>query len=367
MMYFNNTNISDCANVFLNKVLQSKRVSAGEMAREFEEQLKIQLGLLKKPLSVNSGTSGLHLALAVAGVKPGDEVILPAQTFIATGLVVLMQHAIPVFADIQPWTGNIDPESIRKKITKKTKAIMAVHWGGYPCDMDEIHAIAKEYNLPVIEDAAHALGASYKNQAIGNLSDFTIFSFQAIKHLTTGDGGAICCLKEEHAKELARRRWFNIDRDHAKPSILGEREYNSEAVGYKYHMNDLSAALGLANLTDLRKTIERHIQIGNYYQDHLKNIGGTRLLNYSNDRQSVFWMFPLLVERREDFIRALKDRGVPASVVHRRIDRNQIFGGKTPHLAGQEFFDAYQVALPVHTALTDEDLANIFQAIQKGW
>jgi perosamine synthetase len=166
-------------------------LSEGRLVKEFEEKLEKELGL-KNPIAVNSGTSALHLAIVLAGIGPGDEVILPAQTFIATGLVIAQEKAVPVFADIQYKTGNIDPNKIEEKITKKTKAILVVHWGGTPCDMDEIHTIAKKHKLVVIEDAAHALGATYKKRPIGSISDFTCFSFQAIKHLTTGDGGAVC-------------------------------------------------------------------------------------------------------------------------------------------------------------------------------
>jgi perosamine synthetase len=153
---FFNTNISPNAIERASQVLQTGFVSEGRLVKDFEATLATQLDIIN-PVAVNSGTSALHLGLALAGVGPGDEVIIPAQTFVATGLVVLMQYAQPVFADIQYETGNIDPESIRQKITEKTKAIMPVHWAGYPCDMDEINAIAQEYNLAVVEDAAHAL------------------------------------------------------------------------------------------------------------------------------------------------------------------------------------------------------------------
>ena len=174
-MDFFNTHISDKAISSVKDVLKSGFVSAGNIAKNFEDALERELGLIN-PISVNSGTSALHLGLAVANIKPGDEVILPAQTFIATGLAVLMQGATPVFADIQYDTGNIDPESIRNKITERTKLIIAVHWGGYPCDMDEINNIANEFNILVMEDAAHALGALYKNKPIGSISNFTAFS-----------------------------------------------------------------------------------------------------------------------------------------------------------------------------------------------
>ena len=185
-----NTYIHPSASEKISEVLSSTFISEGEIVKEFEAELCKKL-LLKNIVTVNSGTSALHLSLDLSGISEGDEVICPAQTFVASALVILQQKAIPVFADIDYETGNISVESIKKKITNKTKAIIPVHWGGYPCDMDEINLVAKQNNLIVIEDAAHALGATYKSQAIGALSDYTCFSFQAIKHLTTGDGGAI--------------------------------------------------------------------------------------------------------------------------------------------------------------------------------
>lgn len=170
-MDFFHTHISERAIELADKVLRSTFISEGEFVKQFEGELSQRLGFIN-PVAVNSGTSALHLALAVAGVGKGHEVILPAQTFVATGLAVLMQGAIPVFADIQYETGNIEPTSIREKITKKTKAIVPVHWGGYPCDMDAINSIAEEHGLTVIEDAAHALGAIYKGRPIGSISHF---------------------------------------------------------------------------------------------------------------------------------------------------------------------------------------------------
>ena len=147
----------------INKILSSTFLSEGKLVEEFEKRLSSNLGM-KNPVAVNSGTSALHLALVLAGVKEKDEVILPAQTFIATGSVILQQKATPIFADIDYSTGNILVEDIKNKLSSKTKAIVVVHWGGYPCDMDEIIELAKKYNISVIEDAAHALGATYKKR-----------------------------------------------------------------------------------------------------------------------------------------------------------------------------------------------------------
>lgn len=365
-MNFFYTHISSQAKESVNRILDTTFISAGKIAEQFEKELEAVLKL-QNVVTVNSGTSALHLGLNVAGIKEGDEVIIPAQTFISTGLSVLMQRAVPVFADIQVETGNIDPESIKGKITSRTRAIIPVHWGGYPCDMDEINVIASNYNLKVIEDAAHALGASYKGKPIGTLSDFTAFSFQAIKHLTTGDGGALCCDKNEDYQAAKQKRWFGIDRENSKPSILGEREYDVSELGYKYHLNDYAAALGLANLNDITGILNRHRDISNIYRKGLDKVPGLTLLKYNSDRQSSYWIFTILVQRREDFIRKLSSCGIPSSVVHLRIDKNSVFGGVRKELINQEKFNEFQLSLPVHSELTDEDINYIIETIKKGW
>jgi perosamine synthetase len=365
-MDFFHTHVSEKAIELATETLRSSFLSEGKRVRQFEEALTRALGL-PNPVAVNSGTSALHLALEVAGVRRGDEVILPPQTFVASGLAILMCGATPVFADIQPRTGNIDPNSIREHLTPRTKAIMPVHWGGYPCDMDEINAIASEHGLAVVEDAAHALGATYKGRPVGTLSRFTAFSFQAIKHLTTGDGGLVCCLDGVDLRELRRRRWFGIDRERDQPSILGERVYDLDVVGYKYHLNDLAAAVGLGNLADLPANLARHREIAGRYADRLRNLPGIQLLDEQPDRESSCWLFTILVERREDFVRALKTRGVPTSVVHQRIDRNRILGGIRSGLEGQEHFDSLQVAVPVHAGLSNADVELVIDSIKAGW
>ena len=365
-MDFFNTYISEKSIENAVKTLKSTYISEGKLVKEFEEKLSTKLGLIN-PVCLNSGSSALHLALVLAVVDEGDEVIIPPQTFIATGMVVLYQKARPVFADIQTDTGNIDTDSIKKKITIKTKAIIPVHWGGYPCDLDEINNIAKEHGLAVIEDAAHALGAAYKGKPIGSISRFTAFSFQAIKHLTTGDGGAIACLNKADEIEAKKRRWFSIDRANSKPSILGEREYDADIIGYKYHMNDLAASIGLGNLKDFDKNKKRIIKIAKRYRTAFNSISGLKLLNYKSDRESSYWLFTILVDRREDFIRALKSRGVPASVVHLRIDKNSVFGGIKNDLPGMEYFNEHQVSVPIHAGLTEEDIELVIDSVKKGW
>ncbi|HEY4784584.1 MAG TPA: DegT/DnrJ/EryC1/StrS family aminotransferase [Bacteroidales bacterium] len=360
------THISSKAKEKVFDVLTSTFLSEGKLVEEFEQELCKKMGIIQ-PVALNSGTSALHLALILAGVEPDDEVIIPSQTFIATGLAVLMCRAKPVFADIQLETGNMSPESFQKKITEKTKAVIPVHWGGYPCDLEEITEIAKKHNIKVIEDAAHAFGAMYKNKSIGSISDFTCFSFQAIKNLTTGDGGALCCIDQE-SYELAKiKRWFGIDRKNSKPSLLGEREYDVTELGYKYHLNNYAAALGLANLEDIEKILQRRREIANIYYTELKQVPGIKLLNYQSDRISSYWLFTFLVENREKFIIKLKENGIPSSVVHLRIDKNTIFKNSYCELQNQNLFNELQISIPIHQQLTENDIEIIVKTIKSGW
>lgn len=365
-MDFFHTSVSPRAVELVNETLKSTFLSEGARVKEFEQALASQLGLAN-PVALNSGTSALHLPLVLAGVGPGDDVILPAQTFIATGLVILMQQAVPVFADIDPLTGTITPASIAAKITPRTRAIIPVHWAGYPCDLDEINSLAAQHGIAVVEDAAHALGATYKSKPIGAISRFTAFSFQAIKHLTTGDGGALCCLDPADAQSALARRWFGIDRAHSKPSILGERDYDVASPGFKYHLNDLAAALGLGNLSDFPARLARRREIAARYRRELAAVPGLHLLRLAPDRTHACWLFTILVDRREDFIRKLASHNIPASVVHLRIDHNSVFGGQRRDLPGQDDFNSRQVSIPLHEALTEDDVQNIVSVIKHGW
>jgi perosamine synthetase len=360
------TYIHPSAKQIINQTIDSTFISEGKKVKEFEGQLSQKLGIVN-PVALNSGTTALHLAMILAGIKEGDEVICPAQSFVSSALVIVQQGARPVFADIKYETGNVDPLSIRKKITDRTKAIICVHWGGMPCDMDEIHSIAKEYNLIVIEDAAHAIGAVYKEKFVGSISEYTCFSFQAIKHVTTGDGGAIACLDPGKANEAFTRRWFGIDRAKSKPSVLGERQYDISMLGFKYHLNDYSASLGLANMTDIIERLQWLREKAAYYRQALKNIPGIQLWECPTDRQSAWWLFGIHVEQRIDFINALAERGVAASVVHQRIDRNSIFGGMDQSLVNQKRFEETQVHIPLHSCMTNEQVEIVVDAIKKGW
>lgn len=364
---FFNTDIHPEAFVKVREVLQSSFLSEGKLVADFESALSHQLGILN-PVALNSGTSALHLALVVAGIGIGDEVIIPSQTFIATGLAVLMTGAIPVFADILYNTGNIDPSDVERKISPKTKAVMPVHWGGYPCEMDQIIEIARRNNLLVIEDAAHAIGAKYKGVFVGAIGDMTCFSFQAIKHLTTGDGGLLACKNRYHYERAMILRWFGIDRKKSPISESGERNYNLKELGYKYHMNNYAAALGLANLQVLSANIQRRRQIAEFYNAELKDIPGISLFHYEQGKESSYWLYGFHVEKRDAFISKLGSLGIPSSVVHVGIHKNELFkhdSVKSLHV--QKAFDNSQVHIPVHNGLTNNQIQAIIKAIKTGW
>jgi len=346
--------------------LRSGYIGEGPVVAEFEAAFKNQLHT-PFALGVTSGTTALHLALAVAGVGPDDEVITSAQTMMATSHAILAHYAKPVFADIQFQTGNMNPTDIEHRINKRTKAILIVHWAGYPCDLDEIHAVASKYDLPVIEDAAHALGATYKGQTIGGISPFTCFSFQAIKHITTGDGGMMCFTQEEDFDKARRRRWYGIDRKKREPSILGEPVWDVSEVGYKSHMNDIAASLGVEHLKDLETQLKRRESIVSTYRKKLEGQSGISLFDKKEDRTSANWLFTMHVENREDFAKMMKSKGIEASVVHLRIDMNSIFSPRQNDLKTLDKFNLSHISLPLHSFLSDADVEYIIECIQEGW
>ena len=225
-------NVPKKAIAAVTEVLQSRWIGQGPRVAQFEQEFTKRFAGQGTSLAVGSGTDALHLAYILSGLKEGDEVITPVFTCTATSIPFLYMGVKIRFADVDPETLNINVKHVRELINEKTKAIVCVHYGGLPCDMDELLAIAKEYNIPVVEDAAHALGATYKGKKIGEISDFTMFSFQAIKHITTGDGGMLVVKDPSLVAQAERIRWFGIDRSNKQK---GTWENDIWEVGYKYH------------------------------------------------------------------------------------------------------------------------------------
>jgi perosamine synthetase len=346
--------------------LRSGYVGDGPVVREFEGKVA-DLVQARHAVAVNSGTSALSLALALYAIGPGDEVITTAQTFVATSHVILAAGATPVYADVQYMTGNMDPADIEGRITPRTKAILPVHWAGYPCDMDEILDIATRHALPVIEDAAQAFGAVYRNRPIGSLSSITCFSFQAVKQLTTAEGGMLTLQVEEDFEAARRRRWFGIDRVRRKPLINGYYDYDTWEPGYGYHMTDVTAALGLAHLEDLPALLQRRQAIAARYRAALANASGVRLFEQRDDRMSGCGLFTMHVEERDQFCRAMRERGIQVSVVHVRNDQYTIFGGLRDDLPNLDRLSETYISIPMHNRLTDEDVEYVITCILQGW
>lgn len=313
---------------------------------EFEYKLKEWLDV-RYLNTTNSGTSALQLALTLAGVKHKSKVISTPMTCTATNTAIRAVGGDIIWADINSLTGNMDPNDAEHMLKKypEVKAIMIVHWGGYPCDLGAFNFLAKKYNVKIIEDAAHAFGAKYYDRKIGSHSDFICFSFQAIKHLTTVDGGAVVCREEADWKRGKLLRWFGIDREAPRKDFRCEEDVKE--AGFKYHMNDVNATIGIQNLEDMNEIVQRHQNNGLYYDEALKGIPGLALLERSSDRLSAYWLYTLLVEDRKRFMEKMAERNITTSQVHSRNDLMTMFNDYYNTLPGMNEFAARQVSVPV--------------------
>jgi perosamine synthetase len=351
----------------VSEVLRSGWVGQGRRVDEFEDAFSRKFGL-EHVLAVNSGTSALRLALVLAGVRPGDEVISTPYTMVATNTVILEQYATPIFADIQYETLNIDAQDIEHRITKRTKAIVCVDFGGYPCELDDIRRIAEDHSIPLVEDAAHALGAAYKGKPIGAISDYASFSFQAVKHITTGDGGLLAVKDEKRYAEALRRRWFGIDRAGRKPTVLGHDPiYDITELGFKYQMNDIEAAIGLDQLGYFDRLFQRRAQIARLYREELDGIDGLSVLEDKSDRRNANWLFAIHVRRRTRFAETMRARGVEVAVHNWRNDKYTVFGGLRTDLPNLAKADETAICIPLHHRLTDEQVRQVVTSIKSGW
>ncbi len=344
----------------LEEILYSGYIAEGEAVSEFEKKLTELLG---NPycITVNSGTAALHIALILIGVGNGDEVISTALTAEPTNTTIALTGAKVLFADVDISTGLISPESIEENITSRTKAIMVVHYAGMVCDMNKINKISKKYNIPVIEDAAHAFLSKYDNKYVGNNSPYTCFSFQAIKHLTTVDGGLLLLKNENEYRRAKKLRWFGLDK------TIPRLKSNIVEAGFKYHMNNVNATIGLVQLENLSENVYKYVENGKYYDVNLKDIKGLTLIPYYDDTEPSYWLYTMKVERRDEFIAMMEKNGIAASHLHLRNDRHSIFHtetNKTPNL--DNFYESF-VHIPCGWWLSYEDRDRIVSTIRKGW
>lgn len=349
----------------VTEVLQSRWIGQGPKVAQFEKEFEEKFAGGGKAIAVGSGTDALHLSYILAGLKAGDEVITPVFTCTATTIPFLYMGVVFRFADVDPKTLNINVDHVRKLVNEKTKAIVCVHYGGLPCDMDELLAIGKSYNIPVIEDAAHALGATYKGKQIGEISPFTMFSFQAIKTITTGDGGMLILRDHDIVPKAERIRWFGIDRSNKQK---GNWENDIWEVGYKYQMTDIGAAMGLAGLHEFDQTLAHRQKLFQAYKRGLAGIEGITLMGANTtDRTHAAWLCTALVDKRIDFMNKLRSRKIESGQVHYRNDRYTVLGGRRDDLPFMDSIEENYIVLPLHLHMNEKDVEYICQVIKSGW
>jgi perosamine synthetase len=344
----------------LEQILYSGYIAEGEATAEFENKI---CDLLGNPycLTVNSGTAALHIALTLLGIKEGDEVISTALTAEPTNTTIALTGAKVVFADVDIHTGLISPESIDALITDKTKAIMVVHYAGMVCDMDKINTISKEYNIPVIEDAAHAFLGKYQEKYVGSNSGYTCFSFQAIKHLTTVDGGLLCLKSEEEYNRARKMRWFGLDKK------VPRLESDITEAGFKYHMNNVIATIGLVQLEHLEENVFKYIENGQFFDEQLKGIDSLTMIPYYPHTMPSYWLYTIKVDRRDDFVKMMAANGIVASPLHLRNDRHSVFNAQHTQLPNLDaFYDSF-VHTPCGWWLREEDKVHMVETIKNGW
>lgn len=344
----------------IERVLYSGYIAEGEDAWKFEDELR---EFLDNPntLAVQSGTAALHLALLQLNIGLGDEVISTPMTSEPTNTTIAITGAKVVWADVDPNTGLLDPKSVREKITEKTKAIMLVHYAGMVCDMDEFNKISEETGIPVIEDAAHALGAKYQGKVVASNSRFTCFSFQAIKHMTTVDGGAIAFKNPEDVTPTRKLRWFGLDK---KVSRL---ENNITRAGYKYGINNLTGIIGQIQLKHAQEIIDKYIANGKFYNEALKGLPGITLVPYYEHTEPSYWLYTLKVEDRDNFIKLMESIDIMASPLHHRSDTHSVFAESKCNLPNMEEWYSKYVHIPCGWWVDEETRSKIVETIKSGW
>ena len=358
--------------------LRSGWIGTGPKCWRFETQIAEYVGAAHA-ITASSCTAALHLALIAAGIKPGDEVIVPAMTFAATANVVEHVGATPKFVDVEPDTLNMDPRALEAAITPATRAVIPVHFGGLPVDLDAISAIARQHGLILIEDAAHAIGAEYKGRMIGSFGDFTCFSFYPNKNMTTGEGGAVTTSREEFVETLKVMRLHGLSAD-AWRRFASKRLILSEAIspGFKYNMTDLQASLGIHQLRRLPEFLSRREQIADYYDEVLTDDLGVRRQyrpNPIHGTRHALHLYVLMLDlaafraSRNEIVEALLAENIGAAI-HYRALHSQPFYERTYGYELSDFPVAGQVGesiltIPCSPGMSDDDTDSVVRGVKK--
>jgi perosamine synthetase len=353
--------------------VRSGWLSMGPKTLRFESEFNKYIGS-KKSIAVSSWTAAGHLTLEAFGLKAGDEVIVPTMTFPATAEIVCYFGAKPVIVDVAEDTLNISLKEIEKAITPKTKAIIPVHYGGQPCDMDEILELAKKYGLKVLEDAAHSLPATYKGKTIGTISHVTCFSFYATKTLSTGEGGMICTNDDELAERCSIMRLHGINRDAWKRySESGSWYYEVVAPGFKYNFTDLQASLGLPQLKKVDYMWESRKRIAAHYTKELKDLDTIELHTVKSDRESSWHLFPIrlhlekLNKTRAQIIEELRKNNIGVGVhfmpVHQHLYYSETFNLKDDDYPVSSSVFPRLLSLPIYPGMNEENTDRVISVL----
>lgn len=349
----------------VEKVFLTGWLGLGATVFEFENKLKDYLGA-RHVLAVNTGTTALHIALDAFGIKDGDEVIVPSLTFCASIQVITALGARPVFCEITPDNLNMDVSDVKRKITTKTKAIMPIHYCGQASDMDALMEIGKNHNIVIIEDAAHAFGSSYKGRRIGSFGDATCFSFDPIKNLTCGEGGAVTISDDKVAEIIRTKRILGIDKD-TWHRYRNERAWFYEVTtqGYRYHMSNINAAIGIAQLKKIELFVKRKKEIVQKYNDAFMNIDGIKILSWNLNETAPFtYIIRVLNGVREDLIAFLKERGVGTGIHYIPNHLQPFFKPFATSLPVTEQIGEEILTLPLYYDMTDEQVATVIEAVR---
>lgn len=355
-------------------VLKSNFLTTGPKVDLFEEKLASYVDA-KYAVAFSNGTAALHGACFAAGIDIGDEVITTPMTFAASANCILYQGGTPVFADINPKTYNIDPVEIRKKVTSKTKAIIPVDFTGQPVNLDEIMEIAKEHNLIVIEDAAHAIGATYKGEKIGSIADMTMFSFHPVKHITTGEGGIITTNNKEFYNKLRQFRSHGITRE---PSLLNENQgswyYEMQFLGYNYRMTDIQAALGISQLNKLDNFIKKRRDIVERYDTAFHSVNEI-ITPYQHPNNNSSWHLYIIQLKKElvsidrkQLFEKLREANIGVNVHYIPVHFQPYYQKLGYKIGDYPFAEAlYEqiITLPLFPGMSDEDVDYVIDTLKQ--
>lgn len=340
-------------------VLKSDFLTTGPKIAEFEQTVADYVGA-KYAVAISNGTSALHAACFAAGIEPGDEVITTPLTFAASANCVLYCGGTPVFADVDPKTYNIYPEDIQRKITDRTKAIIAVHLAGQPCDMDAIHSIAREHGLIVIEDGAHALGSVYKGKKVGSMSDMTTFSFHPVKPITTGEGGMIVTDNEDFYKKMILFRSHGITRDDSMMTRNdGPWFYQQFNLGYNYRITDIQCALGCSQMKKLDRFLARRKEIVARYNEAFADCDNIITPYQLSDTESGWHLYIVQVKKcdRRQVFENMREKGIGVNVHYIPVYMHPYYqehGYENVHCANAEEIYSHIISLPLYPGLTSE-------------